>query len=108
MSSRIRQTNATAASTNKTLRNSGSFSADKQAGTIKGTGISFGASSTIFDSNNGLGIFPIGTRIMVQGSPLNSRRWTVTGITGPGQIAVRPQMVQTEAAGPTITITTED
>jgi hypothetical protein len=93
--------------TNNTRRPSSSVSQDRGGATIKSTGIAFVASSTFTDSNNGFAAVQIGMRVKVRGSALNSRAWEVIGKASDGQIAVRPQQVQAEAAGAAVTITIE-
>lgn len=70
---------------------------------LKGTGIAFTSSTGITDSGNGLAKFAVGQRIVVRGSPKNSRVFTVTS-SAAGALAVLPGVVTAEDAGAAITI----
>lgn len=63
--------------------------------------------AAITDSGNGLGIFPAGSRILVVGSPNNSRRLEVSASSA-GQLTLRHNDLVTESAGPLITISTAE
>lgn len=105
MSTRVSYRVTQSASLGSSRRSQGRTSREPDGGaTLIGTGIAFVASSTITDSNNGFVALSVGQRIRVRGSPLNSREWRIAGKPNDGQIAVRPQMVQEEAAGASITI----
>lgn len=108
MSTRNGQNTHLGAAANNSRRTQGRTSRDKGGATIIGTGIAFVSSSTITDSGNGFAAITVGDMIEVLGSPLNSRLWHVAGKSSDGQIAVRPQLVQSEIAGPSITITRKD
>lgn len=76
---------------------------DKGANTA-GTGISFVASGGLIqDSNNLLAVFAIGSLIEITGSPLNSRRYTVTA-SAAGELSVVPAVITNESAGAYIQI----
>lgn len=74
--------------------------------TIKATTISFAAGSVIEDSGNGFH-FAAGDTVEVRGSALNSGRWQLIAAIAAG-ITVVPATIQTEAAGPLITIVRVD
>lgn len=108
MPTRNGQSTHLGASGNSTRRTQGKTSRDKGGATVIGTGIAFVSSSTITDSGNGFAAIAVGDMIDVRGSPKNSRAWRVSGKASNGQISVRPQHVQSEAAGVSITITRKE
>jgi len=103
MSSRTSQTISQGPDANLSRRESGLIERDPSAGDYKAATISFTSASTIADSANGLGLYQVNDTIEVRGSALNSRRWVVL-TAGAGSITVLPAIIQTEGAGPTITI----
>jgi len=107
MSTRNGQRSEQSASLNNTRRTQGRTSRDKGGATVISTGISFVAGSNIVDSNDGFGALSVGDRIEGRGSPRNSREFRVHTAAA-GTIAVRPQLVTSEDAGATITITRKD
>jgi hypothetical protein len=86
-------------------RQSGSFGLDGagNAGSAKGTTISFTAPATIADSASQLGNFKVNDIIVVLGSAANSRSWTVQ-TSAAGTLTVSPALVTTEVAGTAITL----
>lgn len=107
MSTRDSQRIEEGAGLNNTRRSQGNISRDPGGATVVGTGISFTGNSTIADSGNQLGALAVGDIIEVRGSPLNSREWRVNTASA-GSISVRPQMITSESAGASITITRKD
>ena len=108
MSTRRTNGRPLSAAGNMTRRDSRTSNRNPGAGTTRtATTISFTGPGTIADSGNGLARFIVGQRIMVRGSPRNSRVWTVA-TSAAGSLTVTPALVTTEAAGPSITITLED
>lgn len=96
-------TRASNARANETRLRRETRSTSRKGGVLTGTGISFTATGTIADSGNGLAIFGAGQRIEVRGSPLNSAVYAVV-TSAAGTLTVLPALVQSEAAGATITI----
>ena len=73
--------------------------------TLTDTTISFTAPDTIGDTGNGLAIFGIGERIRIAGSTGNNAIFEVL-TSSASTLTVVEQSILTEAAGPSITITT--
>jgi hypothetical protein len=73
--------------------------------TLSGTTIGFTAPNQITDTANGLGVFSVGDRIQVFGTANNNRTFTVASVS-PVSIQTRETTAQTEAAGPSVHITT--
>jgi hypothetical protein len=106
MTTRKSQRISRSAGLNETRRDQQRFSTNKGGATLVGTGISFTSANTIADSGNGLAVFAVNARIQVRGSPRNSRPFDVV-TSAAGTLTVRPSLVTTEAAGPSITIVKE-
>lgn len=100
MSTRATQTTSFSAAGNNALRSQTNI---QRNDAMVATTIGFSSTNSITDSANGLAIFPQGTRLRVRGSPLNSRLWVVTA-SAAGTLTVSPALVQTEAAGATISL----
>lgn len=100
-----RQSQTTFNSTPGSTRQSQSFGLDGagNAGSDKGTTISFTAPNSISDSANGLGSFKSNDLVVVVGSAANSRTWTITAASA-GSLTVWPTGISTEAAGQKITL----
>lgn len=107
MSTRKSQRVDRGASGNSSRRTQGRISRDKGGATVVGTGISFTGPATIADSGNGLAAMDVNASIEVRGSARNSRVFNVV-TSAAGTLTVRPALVTSESAGPSITITRLD
>ncbi len=104
MTTRVEQTRAEGAAANLSRRDLQNIERDPQSSlNVKGTGISFTNPGTIADSGNGFGVFIVGDRVEVRGSPANSRVYKLTAASA-GSLTVVPAVVTSESAGPTITV----
>jgi hypothetical protein len=106
MSTRAPATLSQGASADLSRRTQSGTSRDPGGPILTATTISFTAGATIADSGSGF-LFVVGDAIEVRGSPLNSRRFVVTAAAA-GSLTVVPAVVQTEAAGASITILRDD
>ncbi len=107
MSTRINTRIGRGAAENNSRRSQGSFDRDPQSGaTIRASTISFTNPDTISDSGNGFAALRAGDPIEVRGSARNSRGVVVVTAAA-GSLTVRPAVVTSEAAGPSITINRE-
>ena len=107
MSTRKSQRVDRGAAGNSSRRSQGRISRDKGGATVVGTGISFTGPATIADTGNGLAAFDVNARIEVRGSARNSRVFDVV-TSAAGTLTVRPSLITSEVAGPSITITRLD
>jgi hypothetical protein len=108
MSTRTSQRNDRSAAVNGSRRNQTRLQRrDGAGGILLGTTISFTSANTIADSGNGLALFNVGATIRIRGSARNSRTFDVV-TSAAGSLTVRPAVVTTESAGPSITISREE
>lgn len=108
MSTRDSQTTSQGADANLSRRTTRNIERDPGTNSMpKASTISFTAPNTISDSANGLALIKTNDVVDVRGSALNSRRYYVASGGSAGSFTVVPAVIQTEAAGATVTIIRE-